>query len=123
MEGGRVYVAIDGQPVAGLPTVAGRTYLPLRATRTSDADLPVVAGLRPGPHTLELTAGEDGEVAIAGLIVSRERPLGWAYLWLHGAALVLLTLALRSLLRLGLVVAGYLPVVRIGRRGGARDTG
>ena len=67
-----------------------------------------------------MTAGDQGEVAIAGVIVSQERPFGWAYLWLHSAALLLLALAIRALLRLGLLAAGYLPVVRMPRLGANR---
>jgi len=93
----------------------------LRSGRTIDSDLLLAAGLPPGPHTLELAAGDDGEVAIAGLTISQERPFGWAFLWLHAAGLLALTLAIRALLRLALVTAGYLPIFRAAGRSGARD--
>jgi hypothetical protein len=121
VDGGRLYVMIDGRPAPGLPTTAGRSYVMLRSGRTIDSDLLLAAGLPPGPHTLELAAGDDGEVAIAGLTISQERPFGWAFLWLHAAGLLALTLAIRALLRLALVTAGYLPIFRAAGRSGARD--
>ena len=122
LDGGRLYVAIDGRPVAGLPTVGGRSYVALQAGRTSDADIPLAAGLRPGPHSLELTAGEEGQVAITSVIVAQDRPFGWAFLWLHGAALLTLALAARALLRLGLLAGGYLPIFRSAPAGGRRGS-
>jgi hypothetical protein len=109
VDGGRVYVAIDGQAVAGLPSSGGRSYLALEASRTSDADLEIAAGLHPGLHTLELSAEGDDEVVIAGVMVARDRPLGWAFTWLHGAVLFGLAVAVWSLLRLALLAGGYLP--------------
>ena len=110
-DGGRLYVALDGRPVPGLPLMSGRSYLSLRDSRTMDSEIPLAAGLVPGPHRLEVVAASDGdEVAISGVIVARDRPFGWSYLWLHSAALMTLALVARAGLRLLLTAGRYLPV-------------
>jgi hypothetical protein len=88
------------------------------ASRTADSEVVVASGLAPGWHTLEITAAPEGEVALAGVTISRERPFGWALLWLHASALLALALALRALLRPLLVLVGYLPTTRAPGRWG-----
>lgn len=109
LDGGRLYAALDGQPVAGLLSSGGRSYLSLRAERTGDATLLVASGLPPGVHTLELGAGAEGVVALAGLVVATERPSGWAWRWLQGAGLLMLWLTAWAAGRRALVRLGYLP--------------
>lgn len=117
--GGRLYVTLDGGPVPGLPTIAGRSYLSLRGDRTIDAELPVIAGLLPGHHQLEVSAGEDGEVALHGVLVARDRPFAWAFVWFPVLALLLVVAIVRTLLSWLLTLLGYQPIVRPhGRWGG-----
>lgn len=109
LDGGRLYATLDGQPVAGLHSSDGRGYLSLRAERTGDAMLLVASGLPPGVHMLELDAGAEGLVALAGLVVATERPSGWAWRWLQGAGLLMLWLTSWAAGRRALVRLGYLP--------------
>jgi hypothetical protein len=109
VDGGRLFATLDGRPVPGLRSAGGRTYISLSAERTGDTSVLVANGLPPGQHTLELTAGAEGVVAVAGVAVASERPAGWAFRWLHGVLLLALWLSLWLTLRQALRAAGYLP--------------
>jgi hypothetical protein len=85
---GRLYVTIDGQPVPGLSSDAGGSYLPLRDTQVDFAEIEVAGGLRDGTHTLELRSGSTGPVALELLMVGRRQPFSWtgSFLLLAGLA-------------------------------------
>jgi hypothetical protein len=104
--GGRLRVTIDGRPLTTQDEPGGAGSVSLRAAQPGSGEVPVVAGLSPGPHTLELTAADSGEVALAGIVVASERPDGWVWPWLHGAALAIVVLGVWALLWLGWRAAG-----------------
>ncbi|MCC6627274.1 MAG: hypothetical protein IT340_07715, partial [Chloroflexi bacterium] len=115
VDGGRLRATIDGQPVTSQDGADGPGSVSLRAARPGDGEIAVVAGLRPGPHTLELTAGDSGEVALTGIVVARERPYGWAWLWLHAASLGIAALGAWLLLRLGVGALGGRPAATLAK--------
>ncbi len=85
---GRVYVSIDGQPVPGLSSDAGGSYLPLRDTQVDFSEIEVASGLRDGTHMLELRSGSTGPVALELLMVGRRQPFAWtgSFLFMAGLA-------------------------------------
>ena len=85
---GRLYVSIDGQPVPGLSSDAGGSYIALRDVEVDFAEVPIASGLRDGTHQLELRSGATGPVALDRLLVGRQQPFGWtgSFLLMAGLA-------------------------------------
>ncbi|MHB1004879.1 MAG: hypothetical protein ACYC3S_04460 [Chloroflexota bacterium] len=84
--GGRLYVSLDGNGVESLPNDAGGSaYLDLYSEQpVRQATIPVVTGLRPGNHRLELTYAAEQPpkssgraVAIDGFTVGHANQFPW----------------------------------------------
>ncbi len=71
-EGGKAWVTLDGQKVNGLPVDAnGNSFMDLASPKDEwQVRVPVGKGISRGTHTLELVAGQGGEVALDGFVVT-----------------------------------------------------
>jgi hypothetical protein len=92
-DGGRAWIVLDGQRVAGLPLDAnGNSYVDLSSPKDEwQVRVPIGANLSRGTHTLELVvAGTSGEIALDGFVVSLsgEAAFPWAVVIGLGAVLV-----------------------------------
>jgi len=107
---GQFYATIDGQPIGGLKTDKGGSYLLLRDGQTAvhDAELPLASGLSDGQHLLELRYGGFGEVALSGIAIGRQRPFNWTGTILFVSGLVGLFAGLALLIRTVLLALGWL---------------
>lgn len=112
---GRVYAAIDGQPVPGLQRDADGSYLALRDTQVAFDELTLASGLRDGDHILELRSGSTGPVAIERVLIGRRRPFDWAGGFLIAAGLAGLFAGLLRLGRSVALAAGWLAEPGRGR--------
>lgn len=86
VDGGRLYVKLDGNGVEGLPRdAAGMSYIELYSpTPEWQAIIPVASNLRPRAHELELTVSSGQHatslgrrVAIDGFVVGRANAVPW----------------------------------------------
>lgn len=96
-ESGRVYVQIDGRPVPHLSSDERGTYLSLRATKARDEILPIASGLSHREHTITLTNGPEGDLAVSGFRIEAQTPFPWAFALLDTLAALLLLVILRAL--------------------------
>lgn len=94
-DAGRVHVAIDGNPAAGLPSDETGSFLDLEAPQASTEEIPVISGLRPGYHVVVLQNGPDAEFAASSVEVSNRPALGWVLLLLFTSLGGLLFLSVR----------------------------
>lgn len=97
-----VDLVLDGEPVSGWGDDA------LRYHQASDVWLPLVSGLDDETHELTLTLAEPGELAIGGVVVTRDVPFMWPVVLLTAGGALLLFFALREILYLFGVRYGYL---------------
>ncbi|MEX2425645.1 MAG: hypothetical protein WD401_02680 [Thermomicrobiaceae bacterium] len=76
----RAYVTVDGEPVEHLFRDDLGSYLSLWAGETSDQPILIASNLAHGAHVVEIAAGEDGELAIAGFEIIAATPFQWAFI-------------------------------------------
>lgn len=76
----KAYVTVNGQRVERLPEDELGSYVNLWAGETSDQPILLARNLAHGEHVVEIAAGEDGELAIAGFEVVAATPFQWAFL-------------------------------------------
>lgn len=114
---GRVYVTLDGQPVPGLSSDAGGSYIALRDVEVDFTEVKIASGLRDGTHQLELRSGSTGPVALDRLLIGRQQPFGWTGSFLLMAGLAGLFAGVFRLLRSIATALGWLAEADPGRRG------
>ncbi len=103
-----VELTVDGVPVAGWDDEIMRPF------QARNVWLPLIEGLDDKTHELTLTLSEPGELAIGGVVVTRDAPHMWPVVLLVAGGGLLLFLALREILYLFAIRSGFLER----RRGG-----
>jgi hypothetical protein len=116
-ESGRAYVTVDGDPASGLLHDARGSYLRLLGPQAHDGDIKIATGLAHREHTITITPGPEGELAIARVDVSSRTPFPWAFAISYTAILALLVFALA---RLAMLTTGGVTTLEGPERGPGR---
>lgn len=116
-QAGTAYVSVDGRPAPQLHVDKHGSYVSLAASRAVAEPVSLVSGLSHGQHTLTITNGAAGELAIASLDVASQTPSPWAFAMVYTLAFLMLVALVRALLmqiatRLGWLTGG--PALSIG---------
>lgn len=97
-EARRVYVEIDGAPVATLPhDSAGRSYVNLQDVDAVNETIPIAKGLPHAEHMLKITNGSDGQLAVYGFEIDAATPFSWAFVLIYTVLVVVLIVVVREL--------------------------
>jgi hypothetical protein len=111
-QAGVVHVSIDGKPLDGFPVASGTdsaSELVLEwFLQAENVQMELASGLDNGVHQLDLTLAEPGQLTIGGLVVTREVPFVWPVVTLAVAGALLVLFALRELVYVMAMRAGYL---------------
>jgi hypothetical protein len=112
---GPVRITLDGEPLPGTRATAGATEIDLFRFAAIDATIPLASGLSDEPHEIRIElVAEDGagptpnDIAFGGFIVNRDTPSDWPVTLLSGAALGALWYAVREVLYVLALGAGWL---------------
>lgn len=95
-EAGKVYVAIDGEPVSHLSSDSKGSFIDLSALQAQDQQVPLADGLALEEHVLRLSNGPDGQLAISSFTTQASTPFPWAFAALYALLILLLFLAVRA---------------------------
>ncbi len=98
-EAGRVYIQVDGAPVPSLSQDdSGNSYINLRDEDAVNETIPIATGLPHAEHTLEITNGSAGQLAISGILVDAATPFSWAFALMYAVLVILLVGVVREVL-------------------------
>lgn len=112
-EAERVYIQVDGAPVPSLTQDdAGRSYINLRDEEAVNETIPIVSGLPHAEHTLEITNGSAGQLAISGIEVDAATPFSWAFALIYIVLVMLLIAIVREVLIVIARRSRWLPPTR-----------
>lgn len=112
---GEVRVSLDGGPLPGSEAAQGGTIVPLFQYLASDAVVPLASGLEDREHTLTIelsstdsSSSEPLDLTFGGIVVSRTTPADWPVAVLAGVGIVAIWFAVRELLYVLAIWAGWL---------------
>jgi hypothetical protein len=94
----RAYVTVNGAPVDHLSQDEFGSYVNLWSGETSDRPILLARNLAHGEHVVEIIAGSDGELAVAGFEAVATTPFQWAFLLAYAGIAGGLFMAVRSIL-------------------------
>ncbi|MFL5760583.1 MAG: beta-galactosidase [Thermomicrobiales bacterium] len=107
-QAGVIHFTIDGKSVAGYSTVDNQSELDLYNYQAIDLPFELASGLDDVIHQLTLTLVKDGQVTIGGAVVTRAAPNLWPVAVLTVTGAVLIIFAMRDLIYVIALEAGYL---------------
>jgi hypothetical protein len=111
-QAGVVHASIDGKPLDGFPAASGTDDASAVTLewflQAENVPMQLASELDDGVHHLDLTLAGPGQLTIGGLVVTREVPFVWPVVTLAVAGGSLVLFALRELVYVMAMRAGYL---------------